>query len=98
MQLEAKGIDGRMRIYTLYSMRTRVAKWGNSLGVRLPKAMTSSLALEDGSEVELREADGKLLLEPLRKPYRLERLLDGIRPDNLHEEVPAGGRRGKEIW
>ncbi|MGC9450249.1 MAG: AbrB/MazE/SpoVT family DNA-binding domain-containing protein [Oceanipulchritudo sp.] len=79
-------------------MRTRVAKWGNSLGVRLPKALTKSLSLEDGTEVELREADGKLLLEPLHRQYRLEKLLEGIRPENLHGEIGAGKPTGKEAW
>lgn len=31
----------------------RVAKWGNSLAVRLPAAVVEALALEEGDEVEI---------------------------------------------
>lgn len=31
----------------------RVAKWGNSLAVRLPVAVVESLGLKDGDEVEI---------------------------------------------
>lgn len=31
----------------------RVAKWGNSLAVRLPRALVEELALEEGDEIEL---------------------------------------------
>jgi antitoxin MazE len=32
----------------------RVAKWGNSLAVRLPSAVVESLALEEGDQIEIR--------------------------------------------
>ena len=38
----------------------KVAKWGNSLAVRLPKAMVDSLGLREGDDVQLaltRDAD-----------------------------------------
>jgi len=34
----------------------RVAKWGNSLAVRLPKALVESLALNPGDELAIVEA------------------------------------------
>ncbi len=34
-------------------MRVRVAKWGNSLAVRLPTAVVEALALKEGDEVEI---------------------------------------------
>jgi antitoxin MazE len=35
----------------------RVAKWGNSLAVRLPAAVVESLALEEGDQIEIRVLD-----------------------------------------
>jgi antitoxin MazE len=32
----------------------RVAKWGNSLAVRLPSAVVEGLALQEGDQVEIR--------------------------------------------
>lgn len=34
-------------------MNTKVQKWGNSLAVRLPKAVTDQLELREGSEVSI---------------------------------------------
>ena len=39
----------------------RIAKWGNSLAVRIPKDVAEALGLEEGDEVELLAGDkGKL--------------------------------------
>jgi antitoxin MazE len=35
----------------------RVAKWGNSLAIRLPAAVVEVLNLKEGDEVEVRVAD-----------------------------------------
>jgi antitoxin MazE len=35
----------------------RVAKWGNSLAVRLPQAVVEALRLEEGDEIEITVAD-----------------------------------------
>jgi antitoxin MazE len=35
----------------------RVAKWGNSLAIRLPAAVVEVLDLKEGDEVEVRVAD-----------------------------------------
>jgi len=79
-------------------MRTRVAKWGNSLALRLPKAVTVSLELDEGTEVELTEREGTIILQPARGRYRLPDLLNAIRPGNLHEPVDTGAPRGREAW
>lgn len=47
----------------------QVAKWGNSLAVRLPAVVVEALALKEGDEVEVRIADLREL-EVARKPDR----------------------------
>lgn len=37
----------------------RVAKWGNSLAVRLPVAVVEALALKEGDEITVHVADGR---------------------------------------
>ncbi|MGG3744960.1 AbrB/MazE/SpoVT family DNA-binding domain-containing protein [Paenibacillus chibensis] len=36
----------------------QVQKWGNSLGVRIPKSLAVKVGLEEGSEIELDVEDG----------------------------------------
>lgn len=41
----------------------KVARWGNSLAVRLPKSVTEALSLKEGDDLELRvDATGEVRL------------------------------------
>ncbi len=54
----------------------QVAKWGNSLAIRLPAAVVDALELKPGDEIEVHVADARAL-GVARKPGRkalLERL------------------------
>ncbi|HVH75799.1 MAG TPA: AbrB/MazE/SpoVT family DNA-binding domain-containing protein [Stellaceae bacterium] len=55
----------------------KVAKWGNSLAVRLPAAVVEALALKEGEDIEIRVADIRELAVA-RKPER-EELLKRLR-------------------
>jgi antitoxin MazE len=66
-------------------MKTKIAKWGNSLAVRLPKLLAEDLDLTPGREIEIRRDGTQLTLETAatkrRIPsYRLEDLLAQIKP------------------
>lgn len=45
----------------------KVAKWGNSLAVRLPAAVVEALQLQDGDEVEI-QVEGPRVLTVVKKP------------------------------
>jgi antitoxin MazE len=51
----------------------QVAKWGNSLAVRLPAAVVEVLELKEGDEIEIYVADARELAVA-RKPGRDELL------------------------
>jgi antitoxin MazE len=52
----------------------QVAKWGNSLAVRLPAALVEALRLKEGEEIEIQVA-GARALEVARKPTSRELLM-----------------------
>lgn len=80
-------------------MVAMIAKWGNSLAVRIPQNLAKEIDLSEGSEVELVLVDGNLLIKPkLRRRYSLDELIEGITPENLHHEIDAGAAVGNEIW
>lgn len=78
-------------------MKATIQKWGNSLGVRIPKVIADDLELVNGSEVELLEDSDKIIIQPHRK-LNLNDLLSAIDDDNLHGEVNSGEPVGKELW
>ena len=51
----------------------QVAKWGNSLAVRLPAAVVEALGLKEGDDIEIHVA-GTKQFEVARKPGRQELL------------------------
>ncbi|MFQ5953498.1 MAG: AbrB/MazE/SpoVT family DNA-binding domain-containing protein [Kiloniellales bacterium] len=79
-------------------MTARVAKWGHSLAVRIPKVLAEQAHLEEGSEVKISVSDGKLILSPAPSAYDLDQLVDGITPENRHDETDWGAPVGREVW
>lgn len=79
-------------------MTTRIQKWGNSLAVRIPRAIAEETSLEENVTVELTVKDGVLCVTPRRRRITLESLLEGITEDNLHHEASTGTPMGNEIW
>jgi antitoxin MazE len=58
-------------------LHMKVAKWGNSLAIRIPKDVASELGLAEGAEVEL-EAGGVGILRLNRQMTR-EEAIQGLR-------------------
>ena len=51
----------------------QVSKWGNSLAVRLPRAVVEALKLKEGDEIDIRIADAREFAVS-RKPSRADLL------------------------
>jgi len=64
----------------------QVAKWGNSLAVRLPQAVVDALKLKEGDQIEI-QIMGTRALEVEKKPAPRE-LLTRLR--KLRGRLPAG--------
>lgn len=74
----------------------QVQRWGNSLGIRIPKALAIQAGIEEGAMIEFEIEDGKLIIK--RKQKELDDMLAQITPDNLHKEVSIGDAVGREAW
>ncbi len=79
-------------------MTGQVAKWGNSLAVRLPKAMAQTLELHPGSEVVVELDHGRIVIAPAKPQFDLKTLLRGMHANNTHQSVDWGERMGREVW
>lgn len=78
-------------------MSVKIQKWGNSLGVRIPKAVIEKANLSEHSEVEVESKNGTIVIFPAKKKYSLELLLDQITKSNLHSEGDSK-TEGNEVW
>ena len=80
-------------------MVTKIKKWGNSLGLRIPKSFAKEAGVEDGSEVDICLEEDRIVIRTLnRTKYKLSDLLSQVKEDNLHEEISTGDAVGREAW
>jgi antitoxin MazE len=75
----------------------QVAKWGNSLAVRLPSEVVEALDLKEGDQIEIRIADSRefqVRLDPARQRAlaRLRRLRRPLPPGFVFDREEANGR------
>lgn len=76
-----------------------IRKWGNSLGVRIPKPIAQDSFMREGSSVDIRVQDGRIILEPQGgREYRLQALLKAVSEKNIHNETDTGSAIGREAW
>jgi antitoxin MazE len=78
-------------------MEAVIKKWGNSLGIRIPKFIVKELSLKDGSSVEIEDKEGQIIIHP-KNVKNLHELLQKINKTNIHSEVETNGPIGQEIW
>jgi antitoxin MazE len=80
-------------------VQTRIQKWGNSLGLRIPRSFAAEAQVEEGATVDLSVDNGRLMVRPLRvRKYSLSALLRKVSRGNLHGEVSTGKAVGRERW
>jgi len=66
-------------------MKTQIARWGNSLAVRLPRQIADAAGLGEGAAVEVDVVDGAVRVTPAKPVYSLSELLAQITPENIPE-------------
>lgn len=79
-------------------MRVHVKKWGNSASVRIPASIMAAAALRIDQEVEVREEDGRIVIDPMMRSYSLDELLAEMKPETFPETIDVGKPVGNEAW
>ncbi len=81
-------------------MKTKIQKWGNSLAIRLPIALTSHSSLYEGSGVLVKTQGRNIVIEPVdsAKEISLKDMVSKITPSNRYKAVDWGKPVGKEVW
>lgn len=79
-------------------MRTQVSKWGNSLAVRLPRSIVSSLKLIEGTEIEFHSSKTGIVIKRAKPRFDLNDMVKGITKENCHGEDDWGQPVGAESW
>ena len=79
-------------------MIAKTTQWGNSIGVRIPRALAKKAGIGVDTAVEIDEVDEGIMIKPVgQKEYSLKELVKGITPQNRQHEVDFGRPVGKEL-
>ena len=104
--IKMEKIDGLIVILCIYYLRSKremtlmsakIQKWGNSVGVRIPKTIMEKANLSINSEIEIEYKNQKIIIFAKKKNIQLKDLLSQITKNNLHTENNYI-KAGKEIW
>jgi antitoxin MazE len=88
-------------------MQATIQKWGNSQGIRIPKAFLEALGMRENDTVDLSRVDNNIVItkvEPKKYNNLSERLEDfyGKPIDEIYveseTEISTGSPVGGEMW
>jgi antitoxin MazE len=82
-------------------MLAKVQQWGNSQGIRIPKALLEDARINVGDEVTVAAKNGTLIVTPARihrKKYNLKDLVAKIPKGSRSKETDWGKPVGNEVW
>ena len=89
-------------------MESRLQKWGNSDGVRIPKAFLQSLNLKTNDKIIIEQVDDKIIIEQVddkiiiskstKDKISLKELFDEYHGKNIAKEFEWDDAVGREIW
>ena len=78
-------------------MQVNVSRWGNSLGLRVPKEIAARVGLREGARVQI-DAKGKTIVISVERPtFELGELLEGMTPEAMHDAFDWGEDVGREV-
>jgi antitoxin MazE len=92
------------------SVQSEIKRWGNSLGVRIPKEIRNDLNLSDGSKIliSLNRKEKKIIIENLSKNQTIYDLAESLSLADLTSKISKKNKPekeevlssaiGKELW
>lgn len=74
-----------------------IQKWGNSQGVRIPKAILEKASLKENDRVEILVEDGILVIRPVKRRVSLAERVAEYQGEYKPSEWETGKPVGKEV-
>ena len=82
-------------------MLSKIQKWGNSQGIRIPLKILESSQIDIGEEIEIAVEGGNIILKPTHRihgKYDINNLVAEMPADYEVEEMNWSEKQGKEKW
>jgi antitoxin MazE len=78
-------------------MQVQLTRWGNSLGLRIPKALSERFGLVEGEKVLLAVEDDHIVISLPRPPTTIADLVADLTHQELAEAYDWGPDQGREV-
>ncbi len=81
-------------------MQATIQKWGNSQGIRIPKAFLEAMGMMENDIVELKRVDDNIVITKVKEKQELtlEDIFKDYEGECEAEEFDWGVPMGKEVW
>lgn len=81
-------------------MQATIQKWGNSQGIRIPKAFLEALGMMENDVVELNRVNDNLVISKVKekKELTLEDIFQGYEGNCTPGEFDWRAPAGREVW
>ncbi len=82
---------------------TKISKWGNGFGIRIPATILRDLSISEGTSVTLNSDNGSIKVSPEHRNLEslsIKDIYKNFSPNTLTkpEETFFGKPKGNEIW
>jgi antitoxin MazE len=78
-------------------IQVQISKWGNSLGLRVPRDVAARVGLTEGARVDIDTSpDGRIIVTRSRRRFTMDELLSGMTPEREHT-LEDDGPHGEEL-
>lgn len=80
-------------------MTTKIQKWGNSQGVRIPKIILDTVNWAEDEQIMIAVENGKIVMEKAKaKRKNIKELFENYNGGYQPTEIDWGEPKGEEIW
>ena len=78
-------------------MKSKLQKWGNSQGVRIPNSFLKQLGLKENDNIDISTSEDCIIIR--KDNYKsFDEIVDGYNGDYVCEEFEPYDVRGNELW
>ena len=79
-------------------MQVLLKRWGNSIGLRIPKGIADSIGLKADDTVDINASQDGFEVKKARRKYVLKDLLSRVTPENRDDPVDGGDQKGTSFY
>ncbi len=80
-------------------MKTKIQKWGNSKGIRIPNEIIKELDYKVEDELEISRVEDKIVMyKPVKQKKSIKEMFENYQGEDLTKEFSWDKPRGREIW